>query len=144
MFGLQRADYLESLQQMYYALGRTLVLQPDSEQSFVYGNTDHPNASPRAKSVHPEGSIHAGKRDREAEGHAQRRQQAPEQAGRSQQDVEHCRRSEHAGSGLERANTKVLYSVLDWQRSHNLYHAGKHLRTALSFFLLAQVGSAGG
>lgn len=31
---------------MYYPLGRTLVLQPDAEQSFVYGNTDHPMLPP--------------------------------------------------------------------------------------------------
>ena len=34
------------LQQMYYPLGRTLVLQPDEAQSFVYGNTDHPMLPP--------------------------------------------------------------------------------------------------
>ncbi len=31
---------------MYYPLGRTLVLQPDEAQSFVYGNTDHPMLPP--------------------------------------------------------------------------------------------------
>ena len=30
------------IQVMYYFLGRTLVLQPDEEHSFVYGVGDHP------------------------------------------------------------------------------------------------------
>ena len=31
---------------MYYFLGRTLVLQPDEAQRFVYGGADHPMLPP--------------------------------------------------------------------------------------------------
>ena len=36
------------MQQMYYHLGRTLVLQPDESQSFVHGGSDHPLLPPGA------------------------------------------------------------------------------------------------
>lgn len=31
---------------MYYSLGRTLILQPDEAQSFVFGGADHPMLPP--------------------------------------------------------------------------------------------------
>ena len=38
--------FLLRVQVMYYALGRTFLLQPDESQSFVFGGADHPMLPP--------------------------------------------------------------------------------------------------